>query len=206
MNYYNGFLNYWVDPDSRISGNPIVKKPKSKKDSGMDLVSSGNKPFHEPMLTQIYVYIRGHRPRVNAVLCIPRIKNTEISYVLCDGIAIGRYTLTHWGRDTMDAIPQTTFSSAFSWRKMFEFRLKFVPKGAINNIPALVQIMAWRRSGDKPLSEPIMVGSPALICVTRPRWVNVSTTTLRLLGISVTSICNNRWWNYNNTYHRRVRI
>ena len=35
--------------------------------------------------------------------------------------------------------------------------LKFVPKGLINNIPALVQIMAWRRPGDKPLSEPIMV-------------------------------------------------
>ena len=35
--------------------------------------------------------------------------------------------------------------------------LKFVPKGQINNIPALVQIMAWRRSGDKPLSEPMMV-------------------------------------------------
>ena len=33
--------------------------------------------------------------------------------------------------------------------------LKFVPKGPINNIPALVQIMAWRRPGDKPLSEPI---------------------------------------------------
>ena len=28
--------------------------------------------------------------------------------------------------------------------------LKFVPKGPINNISALVQIMAWRRSGDKP--------------------------------------------------------
>ena len=31
--------------------------------------------------------------------------------------------------------------------------LKFVPKGPINNILALVQIMAWRRTGDKPLSE-----------------------------------------------------
>ena len=28
--------------------------------------------------------------------------------------------------------------------------LKFVPKGPINNNPALVQIMAWRRSDDKP--------------------------------------------------------
>ena len=35
--------------------------------------------------------------------------------------------------------------------------LKFVPKGPINNIPALVHIMAWRRPGDKPLSEPVMV-------------------------------------------------
>ena len=36
--------------------------------------------------------------------------------------------------------------------------LKFVPKGAINNIPALVQMMVWHRSGDKPLSEPMIVG------------------------------------------------
>ena len=35
--------------------------------------------------------------------------------------------------------------------------LKFVPKGQTNNIPALVPIMAWRRSGDKPLSEPMIV-------------------------------------------------
>ena len=27
----------------------------------------------------------------------------------------------------------------------------------INNIPTLVQIMAWRRPGDKPLFEPMMV-------------------------------------------------
>ena len=49
--------------------------------------------------------------------------------------------------------------------------LKFVPKGPINNIPALVQIMAWRRPGDKPLSEPMMIISPTHICVTRPQWV-----------------------------------
>ena len=35
--------------------------------------------------------------------------------------------------------------------------LKFVPNGPINNIPALVQIMAWRRPGDKPLSEPMLI-------------------------------------------------
>ena len=50
--------------------------------------------------------------------------------------------------------------------------LKFVPQGPINNIPALVKIMAWRRPGDKPLSEPMMVRLPTHICVTRPQWVN----------------------------------
>ena len=34
--------------------------------------------------------------------------------------------------------------------------LKSVAQGPINNIPALVQIMAWRRSGDKQLSEQMM--------------------------------------------------
>ena len=33
--------------------------------------------------------------------------------------------LTHWGRHKMDAISQTTFSTAFSWKKMFEFQLIF---------------------------------------------------------------------------------
>ena len=49
--------------------------------------------------------------------------------------------------------------------------LKFVPKDLINNNPALVQIMAWRRSGDKPLSEPMMVSLLTHICITRPQWV-----------------------------------
>ena len=69
----------------------------------------------------------------------------------------------------MDAISQTTFSNAFSWMKMFEFRL---PKVPINNILAMVQIMAWCRPGDKPFSEPMVVSLPTHICVTRPQWVN----------------------------------
>ena len=54
--------------------------------------------------------------------------------------------------------------------------LKFVPKGPINNIPALVQIMAWRRPGVKPLSEPMMVNLLTHVCVTRPQWVKVMRT------------------------------
>ena len=37
-----------------------------------------------------------------------------------------QWPLTHWSRDKIDAISQTTSSSAFSLMKMFEFRLKFL--------------------------------------------------------------------------------
>ena len=57
---------------------------------------------------------------------------------------------------------------------LIKISLKFVPKVQINNIPALVQIMAWRRPGDKPLSGPVMVSLLTHICVTRPQWVNVA--------------------------------
>ena len=79
----------------------------------------------------------------------------------------------------MAAIFQTTFSNAFSWMKMYEnvwisinISLKFVPRGPINNILTLVQVMAWHRPGYKPLSELMMVRLPTHICVTRPQWVN----------------------------------
>ena len=53
--------------------------------------------------------------------------------------------------------------------------LQFVPEGPINNIPALVQIIAWRRPGDKPLSETMMVSLTTHICPPRPQWVNTPT-------------------------------
>ena len=56
-------------------------------------------------------------------------------------------------------------------RISIKISLKFVPKGPINNIPALVQIMAWRRSGNKPLFEPMMVSLLMQICITPPQWV-----------------------------------
>ena len=38
--------------------------------------------------------------------------------------------------------------------------------------------MAWRRPGDKPLSEPMMVSVLTHICVTRSQWVNQQWTSL----------------------------
>ena len=52
-----------------------------------------------------------------------------------------------------------------------EKSLKFVSTGPINNMAKLVQIMAWRRPGDKRLSEPMMVSLPTHKCVIQPQWV-----------------------------------
>ena len=62
--------------------------------------------------------------------------------------------LTHWGRIKMVTISQTKFSSAFSWMKTIEFQHwnTFLWVWLIN-MAALVQIMARRRTGDRPLSE-----------------------------------------------------
>ena len=72
----------------------------------------------------------------------------------------------------MDAISQTTFSKCIFFLNGYifiKFSLKYVRKGPIDNNPALFQIMAWRRPGDKPLSEPMMDSLLTPICVTRPQ-------------------------------------
>ena len=73
-----------------------------------------------------------------------------------------------------DGIFICIFFNENEWHSI-KISLKFVRKVPINNIPALVQIMAWRWPGDKPLSEPMLVSSLTHICVTRPQWVNTPT-------------------------------
>ena len=100
----------------------------------------------------------GHNPQhyfTGTGIMIPRVDSTTtLKYM---GNIAQTAPLTHRGRDKMDAISPMTFSSAFSWMKMFEFRLKFhwsfFPKGPINNIPALVPIMAWRIYASLGLNE-----------------------------------------------------
>ena len=70
------------------------------------------------------------------------------------------------GRHFTDDIFKCIFLNENVWIPV-KITLKFVPKCLINNNPTLVQIMVWRRSGDKPLSEPMMVSLPTL-CVIRP--------------------------------------
>ena len=48
------------------------------------------------------------------------------------------------------------------WCILIRISLKFVPKGPIDNVSALVQVMAWCRAGGKPLPEPVLTQYAAL--------------------------------------------
>ena len=98
------------------------------------------------------------------------------------------------GRHFPDDIFKWIFWNENKWISI-NISLKFVPRGPINNIPTLVQVMAWGRPGDKPLSEPMMVRLPSHICVTRPQWVNVIHQRRKCLN-NKNKLLNTKWLNY----------
>ena len=78
----------------------------------------------------------------------------------------------------------------FLLMKMYEFRLTFHWNLFLMvkwTVPALVQITAWRRPGDKPLSEPMTFDLLTHICVTWPLWVKYEHGLVLLCFVVVTS-------------------
>ena len=75
------------------------------------------------------------------------------------------------GRRFPDNIFKYTFLIENVWI-FLKIPLKFIPMVWINNISALVQIMARRRPGNQPLSDPMMGNSLMHICITWPQWVD----------------------------------
>ena len=94
------------------------------------------------------------------------------------------------GRHFPDNIFKWIFLNENVWISI-NISLKFVPRGPINNIPTLVQVMAWRRPGDKPLSEPMMVRLPTHICVTQAQWV-------KSFKLTLPHICWISWHSHHN--------
>ena len=63
------------------------------------------------------------------------------------------------GRRFADDLFKCIFLNENVWISI-QMSVKFVPRGPINNIPILVQILAWCRPSEKPLSEPMIVKLP----------------------------------------------
>ena len=109
------------------------------------------------------------------------------------------HTEIQWGRPNVDDVSQTTFSNAFFFNEnyciLMKISLKYVRNGPIDNYPTLVQIIAWRRPGEKPLSQPMMDSLLMHICVTRPQWVKRKW----ICWYSVTVLTD--WWSCHEKYH-----
>ena len=99
------------------------------------------------------------------------VSTLKLTTMMSNGEVVNTLRSRQDGRHFADDIFKCIFLNENVWIPI-KISLKFVPKGPMNNIPSLVQIMVWRRPGDKPLSEPMMVNLPTHICVTRPQWIN----------------------------------
>ena len=88
----------------------------------------------------------------NKATCFAWLKKTALAYP--------QVQLTHLPLDKMaDILADDKFKRMFLNENasiLIQVSLKFVPKGPIDNKSALVQVMAWRRTGDKPLPEAMM--------------------------------------------------
>ena len=130
------------------------------------LMSPGyQQPWYWPM-SKIYIF--WFCSSMNLNFCSSAVY--KIPHQNHNNIYVNSLRLRQNGRHFADDIFKWIFLNENVWIPI-KISLKFVPHGPINNIPALVQIMAWRRPDDKPLSGPMMVRLPTHICVTRPQWV-----------------------------------
>ena len=115
----------------------------------------------------------------------------------------GNGDLTHVPLDKMPAISQTTLSETlFKWKLLYFDSnysiLMFVPKGPIDNKWALVEVIAWCRTGDKSLPEPLLTLTH--ICGTRGKWVKVIRSLWHLAGVTA-GLLSWRRSNFKTTNH-----
>ena len=116
----------------------------------------------------------------------------------------------------IDSVPQTPgiYGTSLSDRRVNTLWPRQNGHHFADDIPALVQVMAWCCPGNKPLSEAIMISFPMHICVTGPQWVKFYTV-LSTICSDVFIIVNIVGWMwlqmleyeieicgyYNNDYH-----
>ena len=134
-------------------------------------------PKSSPASPSLLAFRRAH-PLSRELLSIAH-KNSSPNHSdwLLQGLNQGLNTLRpiQNGRHFPDDIFQSIFLNENVWISI-KISLRFLPKGPNNNIPALVQIMAWHRPGNKPLSEPMMVTLRMHICITWSQWVKSGQT------------------------------
>ena len=115
----------------------------------------------------ISIYVSQVLPRKNSFVKCSHSQGTMITHVGNRAYYNGSFiACAYWNpanimrptqncRHFADNIFKCTFLKENVWI-LLKISLTFVPTLRINNIPALVQMMTWCRSGEKPLSEPML--------------------------------------------------
>ena len=97
--------------------------------------------------------------RENQTICVPVSALYVIQDISCKirpkSLIINTLRPKQNGHCFPDDVFKCIFMNENIWISI-QISRKFVPKDPINNIPALVQIMAWHWPGDKSLSEPMI--------------------------------------------------
>ena len=104
------------------------------------------------IIKQICIQCDNRKSWTKILLWTVSLKNPNSWYMYWNKPA-----LSHLPLDKMAAVSQTLFFNCIFLNEnvwiLIKISLNFVPKDSINDILALVQIMAWCRIGNKPLSE-----------------------------------------------------
>ena len=79
-----------------------------------------------------------------------------VAFIIANGKADLTYPPGENGRHFADGIFKNVYMNE-KFCILIRISMKFIPRGLIDNKQALVPVMAWRRTGDKPLSEPILI-------------------------------------------------
>ena len=98
--------------------------------------------------------------------------------------------LTHWDRVKMRFL-QTTFIQYNIFnendRICITISLNLSPGGPFDNLPTLVRIVAWCRSGNTPLFEPLWCNSRMQTYITRSHWVKALCLIYTVSSLSVST-------------------
>ena len=137
-------ISPWIEDKSNCYGLYRTTMIIKFTDNEMQMISWKAVPSKICLFLQVQIpYMCIYVSQTWSSLCLP----TEVS----EPKSINTLSLWHFSRWHFKCI----FLNENVWNSI-KISLKFVPKVWVNNIPALVQIMAWCRSGNKPLSEPMM--------------------------------------------------
>ena len=120
---------------------------------------SNSRPNHKIFLTRgqqcIWFDTQLRSPDVNV---LPRDTLSILNCIVSRDLNVTVNILRSWqnGRHLPDEIFKCIFSNEHVWISI-KISPRFAPKGPTDNIPSLVQILVWRRPGDMPLSESVVV-------------------------------------------------